>query len=102
MTLLTVLLVAWVCGSIALCLALLSAAARPAPRMAEQMAAEGEPVLREKRPGGLAALARLRAGQGSRRDVAYDQSGLARGPVPLPGLSPAEECESLTAGEGVR
>ncbi len=101
-TLMTVLLVTWVCASIALCLAFLSAAARPAPRMDEQMAAEGEPVLRQETPGALAGLARLRAGQGNRRDVAYDQSGLARGPAPLPRLSPAEECECLTAGAGVR
>ena len=45
-----ILLISWVCASTAFCLAFLSVAARRAPRVDEQMAAECEPVLRRE-PG---------------------------------------------------
>jgi hypothetical protein len=43
----TILLIVWVCASMALCLAFLSVAARRVPRMEEQMAAGGELALRQ-------------------------------------------------------
>ena len=45
-----ILLISWVCTSTAFCLAFLSVAARPAPRMEEQMAAGCEAALRQE-PG---------------------------------------------------
>lgn len=44
----TILLVFWVCASMALCLALLSVAARQVPRMDEETAAGCEPALRRE------------------------------------------------------
>ena len=41
----TILLIIWVCGSMALCLAFLGAAARRVPRLDEQMAAGAEAAL---------------------------------------------------------
>ena len=42
------LLIFWVCASTVLCLAILGVAARKVPRLDEEMAAEGEPALRQE------------------------------------------------------
>jgi hypothetical protein len=42
------LLIFWVCASTVVCLAFLSAAARAVPPMEEEMAAEGEPAVRQE------------------------------------------------------
>jgi hypothetical protein len=46
--LMTILLISWVCASMALCLVFLSVAARQVPRMDEQLVANGQPALRQE------------------------------------------------------
>jgi|WetSurMetagenome_2_1015567.scaffolds.fasta_scaffold473443_2 hypothetical protein len=80
-----ILLIIWVCASMALCLAFVSVAARRVPRMDEQMAAEGGATVRQQ-----TAVASGRAKMPRRvcyhkMSVRWRQARAALGPIPRGG-----------------
>jgi len=82
----TLLLMFWVCGSIVICLALLSVAARRVPRMDEQMAAGYEPALQQ---AGAVAL---------RKAKTVYPSSWAEPSAPPPPVGAVESVQAQAAG----
>jgi len=76
-----ILLIIWVCASMALCLAFLSVAARRVPHMDEEMAAGGEAAMRQETAVALGKAKMPRRVYYHRMSVRSRRARAALGPV---------------------